>query len=60
MAAKTGVQILSGYFNTGDGKVTTTEFAREIKGLKEGLGPDAYREFVEAVAKVTGDELRAA
>lgn len=60
MTTKTPVQVLNGYFNTGEGKVTATAFAKEIKELKEALGADGFREFAEETAKVSGEELRAA
>lgn len=53
MAAKTVLRVLTDYFNVGDGKRPTREWAAEIKALS----PDEKRQLAEGVCALTGDTL---
>jgi len=53
MASKTILKTLTDYFNVGDGKRPTRDWATEIKALS----PDEKRELAEGVCAITGDTL---
>jgi hypothetical protein len=53
MAAKKITAILSGYFNTGEGKRGASEFLAELKALSA----DEKRELAEGVCAITGDTI---
>lgn len=55
MAEKTVLQILTGYFNEGEGKRPTREWAAEVKALN----PTEKRELADGVCAVTGDSVKA-
>jgi len=55
MAAKSITSILAGYFNTGEGKRSLSEFRDELKALT-----DAEKlELADGVCAITGDTLPA-
>lgn len=55
MALVTVTKALTAFFNTGDGKVTSAEWMKELKSLT----PETKRELAELVVAETGDELPA-
>lgn len=53
MASKTVLKVLTDYFNTGEGKRPTREWAQEIKALST----EEKRALAEGVCAITGDTL---
>ena len=53
VATKTPVQILTSYFNVGDGKRPAGEWRKELQAFT----PAERRVFAAEVCKVTGDTL---
>lgn len=53
MAAKTGLKILTDYFNVGEGKRPTREWADEIRALSAAERTD----LVSGVTAITGDTV---
>ena len=53
MAAKTPVQVLTAYFNVGDGKRPAGEWRKELHAFT----PAERRSLAVEVCKVTGDTL---
>lgn len=53
MAQKTVLKVLTDYFNVGDGKRATRDWAAEIKALST----EEKRELAEGVCAITGDTL---
>jgi hypothetical protein len=54
MPAKTVTQVLSNYFNVGDGKRSASEFLKELKALST----EEKLELAEGVCAVTGDTIK--
>jgi hypothetical protein len=54
MAAKTVTQVLSNYFNAGEGKRSASEFLKELKALT----PEEKLELAEGVCAITGDTIK--
>lgn len=52
--AKTIVAILTGYFNTGEGKRNSAEWVQELKALSVA----EKRELAEGVCALTGDTIK--
>lgn len=53
MAAKSMLKILTEYFNSGDGKVSMSAWAAEMKALT----PTEKRELAMGVCAITGDSI---
>lgn len=51
---KTIVKTLFDYFNVGDGKRTSTQFAAEMRALS----PEEKLELAQGVCAITGDTIR--
>lgn len=54
MATKTVIAILTGYFNTGEGKRPSAEWLTEVKALT----PEEKRELAQGVCDITGDTIK--
>lgn len=54
--SKSPVKILTEYFNTGDGKRATSEWANELRALST----EEKRALAEGVCAITGDTVTAA
>lgn len=54
MAIKTISQLISGYFNTGEGKRPASEFLQELKALSV----EEKRELAEGICAITGDTIK--